>query len=79
MLNLDLSAPIEGSVRLVNGTNYNSQVGRVEIYSSGAWYSVCADHDLCTNAAKVICRQLGYSDIGSFIDIDILYSIYIIL
>ena len=50
----------------MNGTNYNSQVGRVEIYSSGAWYSVCADHDLCTDAAKVICRQLGYSDIGMF-------------
>ena len=57
---------VEGSVRLVNGTNYNSQVGRVEVYSLGAWYSVCAGPDLCTNAAKVVCRQLGYSDVGMY-------------
>ena len=74
---LDLSASIEGSVRLVNGTNYNSQAGCIEIYSSGAWYSVCADYDLCTDAGKVICRQLGYSDVGMFYWH--MYSIYIIL
>ena len=50
----------------MNGTNYNSQVGRVEVYSSGAWYSVCAGPDLCTNAAKVVCRQLGYADVGMY-------------
>jgi hypothetical protein len=54
----------DGSVRLVNETNYNSNVGRVEVYSGGSWYSVCADDSLCSNAAEVVCRQLGYVTSG---------------
>jgi hypothetical protein len=59
-----VSAQVDGSVRLVNGTNYNSSVGRVEVYSGGSWYSVCADDSLCSNAATVVCRQLGYVTAG---------------
>lgn len=61
-----LSTERPGNVRLVGGSN--AWEGRVEIHLSGAWGTVAEPvsyHDL-TNAAKVVCRQLGYSGGNQF-------------
>ncbi|XP_041372788.1 deleted in malignant brain tumors 1 protein-like [Gigantopelta aegis] len=44
-------------LRLVNGTT--SYEGRVEIYHSGKWGSIC-DDDFGTKEAQVVCRSLGF-------------------
>ena len=50
---------ITGDVRLVDG--YNS--GAVEICYNNQWEGVCNEHWDNDNA-KVVCRQLGFPDIG---------------
>lgn len=51
----------EGSVRLFGNTEPNE--GRVKVCLSGQWGVVCHD-GWDHNDAKVVCRQLGFSDVG---------------
>ncbi|XP_071836544.1 scavenger receptor cysteine-rich domain-containing protein DMBT1-like [Apostichopus japonicus] len=50
-----------GTVRLVGGAF--PQEGRIELYHDDQWGTIC-DHGWDDKDASVICRQLGYSDIG---------------
>ena len=57
----DPNAPCaNGDVRLVGGsTEYE---GRVEVCLDGVWGTICADFAWGDGSAKVICKQLNYSN-----------------
>ena len=63
---ITLSAPCAtGQLRLMGGNIPNE--GRVEICMNNVWGTVC--DDLWSNRnAMVVCRQLGYSAQGTFVD-----------
>ena len=56
------SACIDGDLRLENGRNEFE--GRVEMCEEGEWKTVC-DKEWGKEEAKVVCRQLRYTDAGS--------------
>lgn len=50
----------DGNLRLIGGNNFNE--GNVEILRFGRWGAVC-DKTWTINEAKVVCRQLGFSNL----------------
>ena len=53
-----------GDIQLVGGYNDSDTAdGIVEICVNGQWGTVCDDR-FWFNVARVVCRQLNYSDIG---------------
>lgn len=52
----------DGDIRLLDGRALNE--GRVEVCHSGRWKTVC-DNSWSEREAKVVCKQLGYSDQGN--------------
>lgn len=56
----------EFAVRLINSLGYNPREGRLEIYYSGRWGTVC-DDGFTNVSATVACASLGFGYIGAAI------------
>ena len=54
---------VQGAIRLRGG--YINMTGRVEICNNNTWGTVCDDY-WGTSDANVVCKQLGFSDVGMF-------------
>ena len=56
--------PENGDVRLINTADNTNMSGRLEVYYRGQWGTVCDDL-FNNNAARVVCRQLGFNPSGA--------------
>ena len=57
----------EGAVRFAGqDVGVLKTEGRLEICANGSWGTVCND-GFDTNAAKVVCRQLGFPEDGELL------------
>ncbi len=61
--NIDMIAK---DVRIIDYDGKTSYRGRVEVRNEGTWGTICAQ-GLDNNAAKIICKQIGYKD-GKFLN-----------
>lgn len=52
------------ALRLVNGSVPNE--GRVEVYHSDQWGTICGWYSWSIEEAVVVCRQLGYDTATSY-------------
>jgi len=65
---MNLAAPAQrsgcanGDVKLLNSSSAENDRGKVEFCVGGEWRPICAAYYWTRNndAAKVVCRQLGY-------------------
>lgn len=46
-------------MRLVSNNGYSSTLGRVEVFASGSWGTVC-DHEWDRKDGHVVCRSMGF-------------------
>ena len=60
-LHFVLAGQLSGDVRIVHVSgSTESRAGRLEVFYSGQWGTVCQD-SFTPNDAVVACRQLGYT------------------
>ena len=52
--------PYRGQVRLVANSSMTFSYGRVEVFQSGQWGTVCG-RNFNQHVADSVCRQLGYT------------------
>jgi len=65
----DVSVLCIGEVRARLAGGSSPRAGRLEVYHSGAWGTVCGD-GFTDTAAKVVCYSLGFGYVGRAMNID---------